>query len=696
MKIFGLLFGILFSFSFLKANESDIRKKDSSLANTYFDLAWKYRSIYSDSSYIYANKSLEISEKNNFIQLEAYSLGRIGEYYRNIELYAKANYYLTRSLEIRITSNDTGDIFNGYINLGNLFLYQEEYDSSIFYFGEVLKYGGYNKFLTQQAKALNGLSMAYMNIRNYDLAEISLNRALDIGFRENDSLGVAKRYQNLGVFYEKIERHNFALKNFNLANSIYEALNNEEGIIDIQINIASILLYQRNYKAAIEQLKIAEEKSYGRGFLKKRLTILNNLGFAYQALNQLDKAQENYEEGFSFAQKNDQGRSIVEIGINQAYLLKEQKRYHQLLEKLIFLENEIIQRKFNQFLYHVFLLRADALAGLGQYEEAFQERLQFFEQQDSLGQKIDHAQVLAAEIEQTKSEQALLKERNEHQETEILKQKAENKVQTISIWALSIFLVAVSVILSLRLRNVRIKSRALEDKKKSEEELFSVLQKVDIQILEKQIEAKEKASIKIGQDLHDNLGSKLAVVQMLYDGISCQLESANPDIEPRIKKIGTLIEESCDDMRNVAHDLIDLDVRNKGFINELKQYFSLLDGVNDMKFNFNPVEDLSYQLSVGTEKDILAIIRLLTENILRHASAKEVLIFVHENENVLKIEIEDNGIGFDVSQILENGGKGLKNAKDRTHKFGGSFSIESNASKGTKALITIPFNKNRV
>ena len=692
MKFIGLLFGFLFLFQTSMSNEIQNRKKDSLLANTYFDLAWKYRSRNADSSFFYANQSLKIAEKYNFIQLKYYCLGRIGEYYRNIEQYPKANVYLLRSQKARIKSNDSNDIFNGFINLGNLFLYQEKYDSAIYYFNEGLKFGKQDRFPSHQAKSLNGLSIAYMNTKEYDLAEISLNKALSIGIQQNDSLGIANRYQNLGVFYEKIERYELSFKNFNLANTVYEKLNNDEGIVDIQINISAILIHLRKYKESIVRLEEADKISLERGFLKKRVTILNNLGLAYQALGELDMASEQYNIGFNLAMKNSRSKSIVELGINQAYLLKEQMKYEELIVKLTSLESLIIDQNLHQFLFHVYLLRADALAGIGRYEEAFQNRLSFFEQQDSLAQEIDQAQILAAEIEQAKSEQALLQERNQRQEIEILKQKAENTAQNYGIWALSLLLVAAIIIFSLRVRNAKVKAKALEDKKRSEEELMAVTQKVDIQILEKQIEARAQQSVKIGQDLHDNLGSKLAVVQMLYDGISSKLNISDEGIQARMNKLGTLIDQSCGDMRSVAHDLMDADLKSNGLLKELEQYYTVLNELKDIHFDFDTVSYIEKRLPEKVEKEILAVIRLLTENIIRHANALNVKIRIAEEANHLHIELNDDGGGFDVEQALQNGGKGLKNAQLRAQKIGGEFSVESSKNNGTKAIIIIPFN----
>lgn len=693
MKHLQLLLFFLSIHLAISAKQNLSRQKDSLKADSLFELAWKYRNSYPDSSFYFANKSLDISKDNDFHQLNAYNLGRIGEYYRNKTLYEKAYQYLVGSLRVRKDYRDTNDIFNGYINLGNLFIYQEKYDSAIFYFKQGLTHGTSSSFLSQQGKALNGLSVAYLHSGKYELAEITLNDALNIGIRQGDSLGIAKRYQNLAGFYEKINRDELALKNYRLCSEIFEELRDDLGIIDVKINVAAIYLRQEKYKEAIGFLELAELKSSERGFLRKRLSILNNLGFAYLATNDLDKAERKFKEGLNFAYKSDQKKAFVDLSINYAYLLKSRKRYRELLKRSYFLENLIKEENLNQFLYHIYLLRADAEAEMGDYESAFKTRLKFFAQQDNLAQKIDDAQVLAANIEQEKSEKALLKERNLRQETELQKQKVENSFKTMGIWALSTLVVLLVFILLLKLRNTKIKVRANQEKQKRDEELFNILKKVDLQILETQLEAKEQASLKIGQDLHDNLGSKLAVIQMLFDGIYSKLQLTNDQLKSRLEKMGMLIEESCEDMRNVAHDLMDSELKERGLLRELKQFFSLLDGVKKIKFEFRSIDSFSEQLLENTEKDILAILRLLTENVLRHSNANKVIVEVEEVDSTLYFRMLDNGDGFDIEHAFKNGGKGLKNARDRAYQLGGIFKIES-GDDGTSSILTIPLKRN--
>jgi signal transduction histidine kinase len=680
---------ILNAFQLAEANPLSKKEADSTLANQYFDLAWKYRSQYPDSSLFYANKTYQIAQQYDFLELKAYSLGRIADYYRHVEEYDKAYDYLLESLAVRQTIGDSSVIISGYNNLGNFFIHREQFDSAIFYFNRGMDFASQEKALDLQAKMLNGISMAYLNIGSFEAAALSLNKAIDIGIRQNDSLGMAKRYQNLALLYEKMQRNPLALKNLDLAANIYRLSNNEEGLIDILINKAAVLLHEEKYIEAIQELEEAEQKSYQKNFLKKRLTILNNLGFAYQAIHKIPKAKSIYRLGVELAERANRQQALIEIKLNQAYLLKEEKAHQELLTLLDQIEKLILESHFKQYQYHIYLLKADAFAGLGRYKEAFQSRITFSELLDSLNHQIDNAQILAAELEQEKDEQALLKERNLHQETELKKQKAENRAQTIGIWALTLLFIASTVIFLQRWRSDRIKAKAKEEKQKSEEELMELLNKIDLEILEKQVEAREKATYHIGQNLHDTLGSKLAVAQMSFDNLRDKMTGLDASLSEQLDRIGTLLEESCNDTRSISHELMEQDLQDKGLEYAITQQLERLQGIKGIRFHFIPI-GIPTNISGVIQQEILHIIRTLIENILRHSEAKEAIIQIRRENHLLHISIEDDGKGFDVEYALNNGGKGLRNVKQRTEKLGGEFHVES-SKEGTQLMLFIPF-----
>ena len=58
--------------------------------------------------------------------------------------------------------------------------------------------------------------------------------------------------------------------------------------------------------------------------------------------------------------------------------------------------------------------------------------------------------------------------------------------------------------------------------------------------------------------------------------------------------------------------------------------------------------------------------------------------------NCILLSVEDNGIGFNVNEMVSKGGMGMENLKARIKHLDGNFEIDSRLGRGTTAIIDIP------
>ena len=83
-------------------------------------------------------------------------------------------------------------------------------------------------------------------------------------------------------------------------------------------------------------------------------------------------------------------------------------------------------------------------------------------------------------------------------------------------------------------------------------------------------------------------------------------------------------------------------------------------------------------------------IQEISNNIIKHAAAKNVLIQLIKNDDQLSIFVEDDGKGFDVRKALAKGGLGLQNIDSRVQFLQGVIEWDSVIGEGTTVSITIP------
>jgi two-component system, NarL family, sensor kinase len=96
------------------------------------------------------------------------------------------------------------------------------------------------------------------------------------------------------------------------------------------------------------------------------------------------------------------------------------------------------------------------------------------------------------------------------------------------------------------------------------------------------------------------------------------------------------------------------------------------------------------RLEYAIEINLYRIIQELISNILKHSKASEVSIQLLKKVARLNIVVEDNGIGFDIDQIKNKKGMGLKNIESRVDSLKGEFNIDSGKGAGTTITIEIP------
>jgi signal transduction histidine kinase len=77
-------------------------------------------------------------------------------------------------------------------------------------------------------------------------------------------------------------------------------------------------------------------------------------------------------------------------------------------------------------------------------------------------------------------------------------------------------------------------------------------------------------------------------------------------------------------------------------------------------------------------------------NIARYAGATQVTVSLWADEECLGLQVEDNGVGFDVTNTIEKMTGGLSGMQERANECGGKLLVDSNPGQGTYISIEIP------
>lgn len=641
------------------------------------DIAWELRDVDPGKSLYYARLALKYARLSKQLKIEAYSLSDIGNYYKRKEDYLFARNYYHKSMKIRIILNNIEDISSGYNQLGLLFKQQEKYDSAFHYFKKGLNSLPSSGYETLRLKLLDGLGLTIYHLGKNKEAIHYLDRSLLLAEKLKDSLIIAKCYQNKGIVHEYFGNSSLALSYYGKAGKIYDLLENVNGAIDIQINKASVYLLQGRIELARKLFQNAEQKSRENGFKDNLSNIYLNLGHLESGKNN-SQAYHYFKMAYDHSVLLEKANVTIEsvLGIISCSLAandpEKTKRWLARLEGLI--------AKNPAYYSDYYKVKSSFFQMQGDYEQAFSTSQKATMIQDSLIEQQDNARQLLIDLELSAKERKILAEKLKLKTAEVTLQRS-----------ITLFLIVVIITLLTLMYFIKRSNRIDREKKlqqqQFENEIKDIVHESELQFMEESLVLEEEIRTKIGRDLHDHLGNKLAAAQITLEIIEKQLINSQESQLKKLQNAIDLIDKACNDVRIISHDLVDSELTSNSLSHALKNVCDMILPETGIKSSFSSV-GVPYPLSMKIKKNLLATVSLLIDNILRHSKANQFSLQVFYFPDSLSITLDDNGIGFNMSDTRD--GIGIKNAENRIHQLGGTFEISSTKQTGTSTSILIP------
>jgi len=158
------------------------------------------------------------------------------------------------------------------------------------------------------------------------------------------------------------------------------------------------------------------------------------------------------------------------------------------------------------------------------------------------------------------------------------------------------------------------------------------------------------------------------------------------EADEHLGRAGDLARESLKEARRSVRALRPLALENKDLCEALDNLIRKMTAGTTLRATFL-MHGRRRPLSPEWEENLLHIGQEVLTNALRHAHATEFHTDLVFGTNEVRLELRDNGQGFDPR--IKHDGFGLIGIEERVERMGGRFSIESAHDKGTKVLIIV-------
>jgi PAS domain S-box-containing protein len=199
----------------------------------------------------------------------------------------------------------------------------------------------------------------------------------------------------------------------------------------------------------------------------------------------------------------------------------------------------------------------------------------------------------------------------------------------------------------------------------------------------------------IARDLHDETSQLLA-------SLSAHLEAAIKALPDGADKSSSLLRTSqtisttiLDEIHKLIRELRPSVLDKLGLIPAINSLIENYLTELGIKVTFKTTGTVK-RLSPAMEIVLFRVIQEAFNNIVKHSKAKEVSVGVSFGKDRIRIEIKDNGVGFNVKDVLNvedsSHGWGLIGMKERVQLARGSLIINSDCGRGTELFIDVPLS----
>lgn len=512
---------------------------------------------------------------------------------------------------------------------------------------------------------------AYIQVedRGYDyMVKTLTEHCIPLSEKSNNVELLAYSYTQLGLTFMSVGQFDKAevyhkkaleqLKKIEKANSIH---------LIVYFNLVSNYCYKPDSKSA--KVYLDKAKALINPFVKSQHypNYYYQEAMYYTTIQDYTNALTSLRKGAKLAKNGNQNKllHLLYFRMYNVYLMqkdypKAKAQLEQILNEKI-LNKEVVNRRIT------YMQLAAVNDVLGEYKEAYQ----WMKLADLLGDSIQKNKLLEKmnELEilhQTADKQQKINDlEKEKKENELLSKNKNLRIVILVIALILSLIIAFLIFINYKkqqILNAQIStSHAKELVHMEDQRKYEATQAI--------LQGEEQERQRIAQDLHDSIGGMLANIRMTISS------------SDSFKKENVLlkIDKSILEMRRISRNLMPETLKNLGLQIALKE---LCETMTQKHFTiqfeaFNLSENIPFKI----QTTLYRVAQESISNITKYAQATNVIVQISQNGNMLNLTIEDDGIGFDNSEITY--GLGLKNIQNRVQLINGTVEINSNKGDGT-------------
>jgi signal transduction histidine kinase len=594
----------------------------------------------------WANKMLEVAEKNGDDQLKAIAYNAVGTHNIIIMDSSKAINYLNKGLKLCEKFKDThGKITMGntLVSLGTLYHMNGMYKKALPYYLKADLIYSELKEDRSLATVYSRLTDLFKRLGQQDKYELYTEKLLDIAKKLNDNFVLMMAKTLKAEILTQKGRLNEAEKLCEELLILGTKINNQQSLASTYGNLGIIAKKRKQFAKSVEMYQKSSEISLKQGLTFNYCEALSAMSEIYYELKQYNKGLES-------------ARKAIEIA--------KEKSFEELLRAA---------------------LQAGSLnaAKLGQDKFAYtylKEYLQLYEKNVDT----ETRKQIAFAAEKFESEKRVI---------EIKQLKAEKQVKDLIIkrrnllmYGLTGLMILMVFVMLMIYRNIQHRKQIILQQNEIKEQKIQELEKEKMLVATRAVmQGEEKERTRLARDLHDSLGGMLSGIKLKLSMAMKGNVILPEDMAVQFENALGLLDSTIGELRQVANNLMPESLLKFGLKISLEDFCNRFNEKDKVLVHFQFYGEEKRQ-ETEFEIAIYRIVQELISNAIKHGNASKIDVQLIIDESRICLQVMDNGIGFD-RNLIKNKGRGLKNIENRVAALNGNIDIQSTPGKGTETSV---------
>lgn len=208
------------------------------------------------------------------------------------------------------------------------------------------------------------------------------------------------------------------------------------------------------------------------------------------------------------------------------------------------------------------------------------------------------------------------------------------------------------------------------------------------------IDAEERERHRLASELHDDFSQRVALLALGLENLDDAAPPSFPDLHERLRKLINSTSELGTDLHTLSHRLHSSTLESLGLepaVTALCREFTVQQGIQ--------VDFTSTEIPRSVHPDTaLCVFRIVQEglrNLKKYSGVGEAKVDLRLKDNRLYVSVRDEGCGFDMKELQQNEGLGIRSMKERAFSLGGEFELHSELGNGVTIEAWVPLKPNR-